>query len=381
MKTDKWVRDLPIPERRNKVHYTHEIPGFGVCVTDKGAKSFVINYRVKGGGRERRYFFAQFPAWTMTAARQKAKELRRYIEEGGDPKADLEGQRAAPTMMDLCERAMKEHFERKSPDYAVDAQRIIDKYILPALQHHKVTEVTFSDTSALHHKVSEAGGKYRANRTLSALSKMMSLSIKWGMRTDNPCSHVERNLEEKRERFLSSDELSRLMKVLAEFEDRPAANAFMLLLLTGARSGEVLGAKWEQFDLNTGVWTKPASTTKQRKLHRVPLSPQALELVRAMHVSRTSDYLFPGRWSSHAVDLKYRWNEVRKRARLDDFRLHDLRHSYASILASRGLSLSIIGGLLGHSDVKTTHRYAHLLDDTLRAATATAGAVIANNGK
>jgi integrase len=380
MKTDKWVRDLPIPARRNQVHYTGEIPGFGVRVTDAGAKSFVLNYRTKGG-RERRFTIGQVQAWTMTAARQKAKELRRVIDDGGDPLADLEGQRQAPTVADLCERAMKEHFSRKSSDYAADAQRIIDKYILPALRHHKVADVSFSDTSALHHKVSEDGGKYRANRTLSALSKMMSLSIRWGMRTDNPCSHVERNLEEKRERFLSADELGRLMKVLVEFEDRPAANAFMLLLLTGARCGEVLGAKWEQFDLAAGVWTKPASTTKQRKLHRVPLSPQALELVRALAVSRTSDYLFPGRWSSHTVDLKYRWNEVRRRAGLEDFRLHDLRHSYASILASRGLSLSIIGGLLGHSDVKTTARYAHLLDDTLRAATATAGAVIASNGK
>jgi integrase len=360
------------------VHYTGEIPGFGVRVTDAGAKSFVLNYRTKAG-RERRYTIGQFPTWTLTGARQKAKELRRDIDDGGDPLADLEGQRAAPTVRDLCERAMKEHFSRKAPDYAADTQRMIDKFILPRLQHHKVADVSFSDTSSLHHKVTEDGGKYRANRTLAALSKMMSLAIKWGWRSDNPCVHVEKNLEEKRERFLSADELGRLMTVLAKFENRAAANAFMLLLLTGARSGEVLGAKWEQFDLGIGVWTKKASTTKQRKLHRVPLSPQAVELLRSME--RTSDYLFPGRWGSHVVDLKHPWEEIRRRAGLKDFHLHDLRHSYASILASRGLSLSIIGGLLGHSDVKTTARYAHLLDDTLRAATATAGAVIANNGK
>jgi integrase len=336
------VRGLEAPASGNKVHYDGAVPGFGVRVTAAGAKAFVLNYRTNAG-RERRYTIGSIGDWTMTAARQKAKELRRVIDEGGDPLADLEGQRQARTVADLCERSMKEHFSRKAPDYAADVQRMIRDYILPSLQHHKVTEVTFSDTSALHHKVSKTGGPYRANRTLAALRKMFSLSIKWGMRPNNPCAHVESNREEKRERFLSADELSQLMKVLSEFEDRATANAFMLLLLTGARKGEVLKAKWEQFDLVTGVWTKEASTTKQRKLHRVPLSPQAVELLRAM--TRTSEYLFPGQGASrHRTDLHRAWDEIRRRAGLGDFRIHDLRHSYASILASRALSLPIIGG-------------------------------------
>jgi integrase len=377
--TDKWVRCLEAPASGNKVHYDGAVPGFGVRVTAAGAKSFVLNYRTKAG-RERRYTIGSLGDWTISAARQKAKELRRVIDEGGDPLAELQDQREAPTVAALATRAMKEHFSRKAPDYAADVQRMITKYILPSLQHLKVADVSFGDTSKLHHKVTEAAGQYRANRTLAALSKMMSLSVKWCMRSDNPCAHVEKNREEKRERFLTADELSRLMKVLVEFEDRPAANAVMLLLLTGARRGEVLGARWEQFDLVTGVWTKPASSTKQRKLHRVPLSPQVLELLRTMERGRAGHQLFPGRGGGKS-DLQRRWDEIRRRAGLENFHLHDLRHSYASILASRGLSLSIIGGLLGHSDVKTTSRYAHLLDDTLRAATATAGAVIASNGK
>jgi integrase len=377
--TDKWVRGLEAPASGNKVHYDGAVPGFGVRVTAAGAKSFVLNYRTKAG-RERRYTIGSLGDWTISAARQKAKELRRVIDEGGDPRAELQDQREAPTVAALATRAMKEHFSRKAPDYAADVQRMITKYILPSLQHLKVADVSFGDTSKLHHKVTEAAGQYRANRTLAALSKMMSLSVKWGMRSDNPCVHVEKNREEKRERFLTADELSRLMKVLVEFEDRPSANAVMLLLLTGARRGEVLGARWEQFDLVTGVWTKPASSTKQRKLHRVPLSAQVVELLRTMERGRAGHQLFPGRGGGKS-DLQRRWDEIRRRAGLENFHLHDLRHTYASILASRGLSLSVIGGLLGHSDVKTTARYAHLLDDTLRAATATAGAVIASNGK
>jgi integrase len=337
----------------------------------------VLNYYTKAG-RERRYTIGAVGAWKIAAARLKAKELRRVIDDGGDPIGELESQREAPTVKELVERALSEHFARKAADYAKDNERIARAYILPAMGHLKVADVSFSDTSRLHHKVTEEAGPYRANRVLSSLSKMMSLAMKWGMRTNNPCQGVEKNREEKRERYLSADELSRLLGALSGFEDRSAANALMLLLLTGARKGEVLGAKWNEFDLAAGVWAKPASTTKQRKSHRVPLSPQALELLLAMYEARASDYLFPVR--GHAY-LQRQWDVIRRRAGLEDFHVHDLRHSFASILASRGLSLPVIGGLLGHSDVKTTARYAHLLDDTLRAATAAAGAVIAQNGK
>src|SRR5262249_55893772 len=143
--TDKWVRGLEAPASGNKVHYDGAVPGFGVRVTAAGAKSFVLNYRTKAG-RERRYTIGSLGDWTISAARQKAKELRRVIDEGGDPLAELQDQREAPTVAALATRAMKEHFSRKAPDYAADVQRMISKYILPSLQHLKVADVSFGDT-------------------------------------------------------------------------------------------------------------------------------------------------------------------------------------------------------------------------------------------
>ena len=144
--------------------------------------------------------------------------------------------------------------------------------------------------------------------------------------------------------------------------------------LTGARRGEVLAATWDQFDLDLGVWTKPGATTKQKTEHRIPLSAPARQLIAEL--PRDSEYLFPGRGSSHRVEIKYAWAAVCKKAGIKGARIHDLRHTYASLLASSGLSLPVIGALLGHTQAQTTLRYAHLLDDPLRKATETVGAIV-----
>jgi integrase len=207
------------------------------------------------------------------------------------------------------------------------------------------------------------------------MSRMFNLAIRWGMRADNPAKGVEREPEEKRERYLSPAEIVRLAEALLS-RPGPSANAVRLLLLTGARRGEVLGAKWEQFDLEAGIWTKPAAITKQAKLHRVPLSAPARQLLAEMAAVESSPFLFPGANGEPQRDLNKFWASICRDARLDGVRVHDLRHTYASVLASSGIGLHVIGGLLGHSQPQTTARYSHLLDDPLRAATERAGAVI-----
>jgi integrase len=209
---------------------------------------------------------------------------------------------------------------------------------------------------------------------------MFSMAAKWGMRTDpNPCKGVERNQENKRERYLSGPELTRVTTALTELPDQGAANAIRLLLLSGARRGELLKARWDDVDLEAGVWSKPASTTKQEKRHRVPLSDAARRLLSEMQeqVDEDAEWLFPApRKPGPRTDLDDAWAALRGLAKVPDLRLHDLRHSYASVLASQGLSLPIIGALLGHASPTTTARYAHLLDDPLRRATEMASAVI-----
>jgi integrase len=243
--------------------------------------------------------------------------------------------------------------------------------------------VTFSDVDRLHRKITKRGASYVANRVVALLSKMFALAMRWQYRADNPAKGIERNQEEKRERYLSPEELARLGAALAKHKDKAAANIFRLLSVTGARSGEVRAAKWADFDLEAGTWTKPASTTKQAKLHRIPLNPPARLLLSELRKAAADDaeYLFPGRRGGYRVEVKADWAAVCKAARIKDARIHDLRHSFASVLASSGHSLPIIGRLLGHSQAATTQRYAHLQDDPLRKATDTAGAIVTAGNK
>jgi len=371
---------LEVPEKGNKVYYDggHKdaVTGFGIRVTSAGARAFVLNYRFHG--RERRYTIGQYPDWSVTAARDQAAKLKRKIADGHDPLAELQAERGAPTVSDL---------PKKRPSSQQGDQRAIDRLILPRLKHLKVNEVAFDDIDSLHRKITKDGSPYMANRVVALLSKMFNLAMKWNMRDralGNPCQGVERNPEVKRKRYLRPDELARLMVALDEFPDQQAANIVRLLLLTGARFGEVAGARWEQFDLEAGKWIKPGATTKQKTEHEVPLSPEALELLAMLREKADADaeYVFPGRGGiGHRVDLKKPWPAICKAAAITGLRIHDLRHSYASLLVSSGASLPIVGAMLGHTQPSTTHRYAHLLDDPLRKAAKRVGRIVTDAGK
>jgi integrase len=351
-----------------------------VRVTAAGVKAFVLNYRNRTG-RERRLTIGRHPDWTAAQARERARELRREIDGGGDPLAERIAEREAPTVNELADRYLVEHAPKKRT--AIGDRRMLDRYIRPRLGARKVTDVVFADVDRLHREISKTA-PYVANRVAALLSKMFALAIRWEMRADNPVKGVERNREERRYRYLAGEELHRLSEALASHPSPAAANAIRLLLLTGARRMEVLAARWDQFDLAAGIWTKPSSHTKQKREHRVPLSAPALQLLVAVKAAAAKDapYVFPARpGGAHMRDLHRSWGSLCRAARIEGVRVHDLRHTYASVLASAGLSLPIIGGLLGHSNPATTARYSHLFDDPLRAATDRAAAIIGGREK
>jgi integrase len=381
--TNPIVRNLPVPATGNVIHWDPDVAGFGIRVTAGNARSFILNYRIRSG-RERRYTIGGWPDWTATDARTEARRLRHLIDKGGDPLADLEAQREAPTVGELCDRFETEHLPRLRASSAADYKRMLNSHIRPHFGVHiKVQDVGFGDIDALHRKITKAGHLHRANRTIAVVSKMFALAVRWAMRPDNPCKHVERNQETKRKRYLSADELVRLTTALASHPDKQTANTIRLLLLTGARRGEVLAAKWADVDLGTGTWLKPGATTKQKTDHAVPLSAPVRQLLSEIRDEQASkrrplgEFVFPSiGGSGHVVELKRAWRNICKSANITGLRVHDLRHSFASQLASGGASLPLIGALLGHSNAATTHRYAHLFDDPQRAATEKVGAII-----
>ena len=365
--TDAIVKALPVPKAGEKITYDESVRGFGIRVTAAGARSFVLNYRTRLG-RERRYTIGRFPNWKTSPARTEALELRKVIDRGGDPLGDIHAGRKAPTMADLCARFEAEHLPRLRPSTQTSYRQQIASEVRPALGSLKVVEVSFSDIDRLHRTIS-ARAPYRANQVLALLSKLFSVAVRWGYRTDNPVSGVERNTEHKRHRYLTGPELSHLATALAKFPDVTVANAVRLALLTGARRGELLAARWTDFDLVAGTWTKPGSTTKQKTLHRVALSDVAARLLVEMRRHANSHgWVFPARDSGHLTDIREAWDALRDAAGIPDVRLHDLRHTFASISASAGASLPLIGAMLGHASPSTTHRYTHLLDDPQRAA-------------
>jgi integrase len=375
--TDNLIRRLPTPEHGSKVHWDDVVKRFGIKVTPAGAKSFVLAYRRKSDGRQREYTIGSFPDWGTTAAREEAKRLKRAIDGGADPVGEQEDNRAAPTMADLAARFERDYLPRKRPSTQRVYRQQIRTDILPAFDKMKVAAVTHADADGFHHRLS-ARAPTDANRTIAVLSRMFNLAIRWGWRTDNPCHGVERNPEHKCTRYLTSAEIARMSQALAGLRDQSAANAVRLLLLTGARQGELLAARWVNIDLEAKVWAKPASTTKQATLHRVPLSEAACRLLAQMRKQADDDaeWIFPARGGGHRPHVNEAWIKARKAAKLDGLHLHDLRHTFASTLASAGLSLPVIGALLGHSTPVTTHRYAHLFDDPLRAATERASAIL-----
>jgi integrase len=364
--------------------------GFGVRSYPGGGKSFFIDYRLDG--RQRRFTIGPFPRWSADAARERAKKLRKEIDRGVDPAGDKRERREAPTVQDLIDRYIEDHLPKKT----VPEQRIEDeKKMLTEIgnklgKHTKVAEVHGGDVAEMHRRITESGRPVRANRILAICSKMFSLALvpKAGETlpwrdavAGNPSKGIERNHEEPRERYFSKSELERIADALETYPG-VAADCIRLVMLTGCRPGEAMQAEWSEFK-EPGYWIKPSAHVKQRKTHRLPLSPPAVELMERLRKRRKGNFVFPGDIAGQSLQtLHHVWEHVRQHAELEKdekgrgARPYDLRHTFASVAVGGGLNLPIIGKLLGHTQTRTTQRYAHIADDPLREAANKVGMVI-----
>jgi integrase len=388
--TDKIVAALPIPAKGNKRIPDSAERGLNAQVTAAGHRSFVLRYRIHGV--ERLYSIGPFPAWNIEAARKRARELRQLVDKDIDPHEEDARKRGEGVTLEAFWRRVydPQHVVTKRPKWAHDIRSMMKHDILPRLGKRPVKAVDQADVAALHRAITKRAPA-RANRACAALSHLMNYAERPHVAEDgervpalrppysNPCRGVARNFEEHRQRFLEPAEMARLADVLDRRQERDRVSVALVrfLLLTGCRFSEATHATWSQIDMGRGTWTKPSSHTKQKREHVVPLSAPALMLLQQMHEQNGSnDYLFPGPTGQPLSTIKTFWRSVTKQAELKGIRVHDLRHSFASILASGGASLVLIGQLLGHTQAATTHRYSHLVDSVQREAVERAAAVI-----
>jgi integrase len=362
--------------------WDRDLPGFGLKVTPAGRKVYLVQYRLGGrNGRTRRVTIGQHGELTPTSARTEAKRLLGEIAAGRDPADERDKTKADKSLAVVLEQFMAGHVRPKlKASTAEGYQRVARLYVLPCLGRYPIGDVKRGDIARLHHDMRDK--PYQANSTLAMLSKFFGWAEKHGLRPDgsNPCRHIEKYREGRRERFLSQAEMSRLGDALREAEQDKSCSpwvvaAIRLLTLTGARRNEILTLRWEHVSEEHGCLMLPDSKTGRKA---VRLSPPALALLQAIPRLEGNPYVICGeRPGRHLVNIEKPWRRIRAAAKLDDVRLHDLRHSFASVAASGGQSLVVIGKLLGHSQPATTARYAHLADDPVRAASDAVGKHIA----
>jgi integrase len=369
--------------------WDRELHGFGLKVTPAGSKVYLVQYQLGGrNGRTRRITIGRHGELTPTAARTEAKRLLGEIAAGRDPADERDKVKGDKSLAVVLEQFMAEHVRPKlKASTAREYERSARLYIVPRLGRRPVGDLMRQDIAKLHHQLGDT--PYQANRILALLSKFFGWAEKHGLRPDgsNPCRHVEKYREGRRERFLSQAELGRLGDALREAETDKSCSpwviaAIRLLTFTGARRNEILTLRWEHVSEEHGCLMLPDSKTGRKAVH---LNPPALDVLQSIPRLEGNPYVICGErpWR-HLVNLEKPWQRIRKAAKLEDVRLHDLRHSFASVAASGGQSLIVIGKMLGHSQPATTARYAHLADDPVKAASDAVGARIAaamNAGK
>jgi integrase len=359
----------PAPDREI-FRWDSELRGFGLRVKPSGVKSYIIQYRAPTG-TSRRMTIGQHGLLTPEEARKEAKIQLGRVAKGDDPAAEKAAARDGLSFAAFAERYLSDHAVTKKKASSVRMDRInLKKHILPALGRKRLDLIGRADVIRLHHSMRATPGA--ANRCLALLSKMMNLAERWGERIDgsNPCRHVEKYRENKRDRFLSAEELAQLGAACLRCEQNGTmGRSFLalvrLLIFTGARLSEIQKAQWEWVDFKSGVLRLPDSKTGAKT---IMLPAPALDILARLIRVNNNPYIITGENNRYLVSVWKPWAILCKQAGLKDVRLHDLRHSFASIGAAGGMSLNIIGRLLGHKQTQTTSRYAHLAADPLKAA-------------
>ena len=371
-------------ERIKSIHLSRK-----TVYLDADIRGLMLEYRPSGMGTW--YFRAKdergkmkmirlglFAEMDVLEAKARAYELQKFVEQGGVLK-DMDAHTAKRmTFGAFIEKHYLPHAQARKRSWKTEVG-ILRRHILPVFSDSRLEAITrFALTRWLEELQEKGLAPATCNRTLFLLKYAFNCARRWGFIAESPARDVQALPEKEfRERYLSEDEARRLMDVLAAEKDQQAANVVRLLLFTGARKSEILAARWENVDVERRILTVPLS--KSGKARHIPLSDAALHILEAM--PRTSEWLFPSRKNaSHIKTIYDAWNRERLYAGLQDVRLHDLRHSFASFLVNSGCSLYEVQKILGHQNPKVTTRYAHLAQDSLLKAANIVGDKLGEKG-
>jgi integrase len=382
--TKRAIEALPahaVDSPSREAEYTDmECIGLHLRVGKSGRKFFQHRYRHLG--RKKCLTLGEFPYVTVQEARQKVSEHKSLLAKDIDPADEKTQQRNDLTLEEFIKQFYIPHATMHKKSWQEDVYKI-DKWINPSLGKLRLSHITSRDIISLHAKVKEKNSSVSANHYLNLVSRMLNLAVKWGLLDKNPASGVDKFKEPPhRERYLTKEELPRFLRSLDLQDDRLSVAAIKLLLFTGCRKGEILGLRWE--DVQEGRLFLPM--TKNGQSRSVLLNAKAKEVLSGLKEkkeqipqTRDSRYLFPARDGSrkgHIQDLRVPFEKVCEAADIQNLRIHDLRHSFATIAVMSGASLQEVQKLLGHSDIGMTQRYAHMVDDSLRRATEGVGQAI-----
>jgi integrase len=368
--TQSFVDDCVCPEGRRKSDYTDRIAkGLVVEVRATGGKTYYLRY-TNERGKQRMYRLGDATFLTLAQARKKCHAAQSRLQTGQDPCEEKKAARSVPTFEDFIEQQYLPYIRSYKRSWADDVG-LLKNHLLPRFGRLHLDEITRQDIQKMHHERRAAGAAPgSANRLLILTRYAFNLALKWevpGLKS-NPCNGVPLMEENnKKERYLSAEEAKRLYEAVCRSENEMLRYIVPMLILTGARKREVLDSRWEDFDIGRRIWRIPMS--KSGKARHVPLADGALSILSALprHDGVPWAFANPDTGKPY-VSIFYAWDTARKKANLADVRLHDLRHSFASLLINQGRTLYEVQHLLGHTQVKTTQRYAHLSQDTLLAA-------------
>lgn len=354
-----------------------EVVGLRLLVNKQGRKFFY--FRFTFNSQKRAVKIGEYPALSIQEARRKALDMRAEIDSGSDPTVERDRIRGIPTFKDFALNDYMEWAKGAKRSWVSDLSKLRN-HLIPRFGDRRLCDITMRDIQLYHAQVKQSHCAGTANRHLSVISKLFKCAIQWEIVERNPCFGVKKFQENNaRQRFLSPDEIRRLFKAMEGKNERSTMTiaALKLLLLTGTRRNEALSARWENVDLERGIWFIPH--TKSGRAHHVPLNVEAKALLEKLPKKIGSPWVFPGRDpSKHIIDPRKCLDALTDEAGIERIRIHDLRHSFASLCAQSGASLYLIKQLLNHADMVTTQRYAHLTSENLREASQSVSVVISN---